>query len=318
MRRQQLHSNTPPRYRAAARISAAGLASVLAALAAMPASADELASDWVEGHNVRTRLIAGADRDGRALAALARVLPVPAHPAGKPRMVAGVEVAIGDGWKTYWRNPGDAGGVPPSFDWTGSSNLARATVLYPAPHRMIDKTGTTIGYKSDVVFPVLVEAANPAEPVVLKLVFAFGICREICVPGESDHAVAIPADADGVPEQIASALAAVPSRTPPAGAPLLRKADVTLDGAAPRVLLHAEFPGGRTGADAFVIGPDGEYVPVPVKKSEGAENTVTFEIDLTMGADVAALAGKPISVTLVSDHGHSEAEVVLTPGKQRD
>ena len=318
MRRSQPPCSGAAHRHGGARKAALGLACAAAALTATPAGAETIPSEWVEGHNGRTRRIAGTDRDGSALTALAARMPASAQAAGAPRIYAGVEVAIGDGWKTYWRNPGDAGGVPPTFDWTGSSNLARAAVLYPAPIRMVDKTGTTIGYKKDVVFPVLVEPVNPNEPVVLKLAFSFGICRDICVPGESEHEVRIPADDAGVPDAIPVALAEVPSPTPPPGAPVLRKADVTLDGAAPRVLLHAEYPAGRDGADAFVTGPVGEYVPMPVKKAEGEGNTVSFEIDLTMGADVAALAGKPITVTLVSDHGHSEVEVVLTPGAKRN
>lgn len=277
-------------------------------LGVLPATADELASDWVDGHNVRTRLLAGIDRSGAAAA-----LATGSRTAARPMIVAGVEIDIADTWKTYWRNPGDAGGVPPTFDWTGSTNLARATVLYPAPKRMTDKAGTTVGYKADVVFPVLIEAANPAEPVGLKVNFAFGICREICVPGESEHAVSIPADADAVPPQIAAALSHVPSPTPPAGSPHISKTEVVLDGSAPLVRLHAAFPSGRDGADAFVVGPAGEYVPMPVAKSAGDGDVVVFEIDLTMGADIAALRGKPITITLVSKHGQSENEVLLLP-----
>ena len=40
--------------------------------------------------------------------------------------------ALAEGWKTYWRMPGDAG-VPPLFDWAGSTNVATIKVLYPGP-----------------------------------------------------------------------------------------------------------------------------------------------------------------------------------------
>src|SRR5207247_8452494 len=61
-------------------------------------------------------------------------------------------IAIPGGWKTYWRSPGDAGGVPPEFDWQGSENLAAARVKYPAPHRLHDdKAGDAVGYKDGVI-----------------------------------------------------------------------------------------------------------------------------------------------------------------------
>src|SRR5204862_1429203 len=82
-----------------------------------------LASPWVELHNARARLLAGP----------------PAAKAAKSHL-AGVEITLGEGWKTYWRMPGDAG-VPPNFDWAGSTNVARLEVLYPAPSRLHEPGG---------------------------------------------------------------------------------------------------------------------------------------------------------------------------------
>ena len=133
------------------------------------------------------------------------------------------------GWKTYWRNPGDGGGVPPTFDWSGSENLGRATVLYPAPKRLSDKGGDTIGYKGAVIFPV-----------VLKLWTArsrsrFGsrsptACAAICIPAEAELALVVPVE--GAPRarsrRGARAGATAGAGTPPrrSGArPLGRRAD---------------------------------------------------------------------------------------------
>ena len=56
---------------------------------------------------------------------------------GTPALIAGVQLRMDSGWKTYWKNPGDSG-VPPSFDWAGSKNLKQAELLYPAPHSFAD------------------------------------------------------------------------------------------------------------------------------------------------------------------------------------
>src|SRR3981081_2121280 len=65
---------------------------------------------------------------------------------------AGVEIRLADGWKTYWRYPGDSG-VPPRFDFTRSRNVKSVTVRWPAPQRLTDESGTSIGYKHEGVFP---------------------------------------------------------------------------------------------------------------------------------------------------------------------
>src|SRR6476646_10335548 len=64
---------------------------------------------------------------------------------------AGVEIKLKDGWKTYWRYPGDSG-VPPVFDFSTSQNVKSVSVLYPAPSRFPDGAGgSSIGYKGDVI-----------------------------------------------------------------------------------------------------------------------------------------------------------------------
>src|SRR5262245_21163554 len=90
------------------------------------------------------------------------------HESGSPLLRAGVEIKMQPGWKTYWRYPGDSG-VPPVFGFTASDNVKSATVLWPAPVRFPDGSGTSIGYKSDVIFPVRIVPRDPGKPVTLRL-----------------------------------------------------------------------------------------------------------------------------------------------------
>lgn len=269
-----------------------------------PAFAEPVASDWVEGHNVRTRLIAGSK--------------------GVPGVVAGLEMELADGWKTYWRFPGDAGGVPPEFDWSGSTNVAQATVTYPAPMRMTDRAGNTIGYKKHVVFPVHVKPEHPDKPVTLKLQFIFGVCYDICVPSEGTYEITIPAGGGApLPPALTEAMRKVPlngaaSHRPggapaddPGTSPRLAKIEAALDGDSPKLTMHVAFPKGTAGADVFVEGPPGEFVPLPHNKGAAGDNTLVFEIDFTEGADVAALAGKELRATIVSETASSETTFIL-------
>ena len=106
-------------------------------------------------------------------------------------LLAGVQIRLEPGWKTYWRTPGDSG-VPPSFDWSGSKNLKEAQVLYPAPHRFADAGGTAIGYEDEVVFPVKITPERPGEPVELKLNVAYGLCKTLCIPNQASLSLELP------------------------------------------------------------------------------------------------------------------------------
>jgi len=260
---------------------------------AQTAGAASLASPWVELHAARVRLIGGP---GAAKAA--------------KTYLAGVEITLSDGWKTYWRMPGDSG-VPPVFSWAGSGNVAAVKVRYPAPMRLPEPTGDAIGYKRSVIFPIEVTPKDASKPVELKLGLEFGVCREICIPAEAKIALSLaPAGLNGTPvAPIAAALAAVPRPAAGrrAGDPEIERVAATLDGPAPRLQIEARFPGGDTGADLFVEAPDGLYVPMPQRVAgSSAGGTVRFEVGLARGGNAGDFKGKTLTLTLVSDAGATE------------
>ena len=111
--------------------------------------------------------------------------------------LAAVAIRLAPGWHTYWRVPGDAG-IPPSFDWSGSRNLA--AVAYEWPHPTVFDNGDmrTIGYAGTLILPVRLTAADPAAPLELVLAASFGVCADICVP---DAATATARLAPGAPDE---------------------------------------------------------------------------------------------------------------------
>jgi DsbC/DsbD-like thiol-disulfide interchange protein len=268
--------------------------SVLLLAGASPATiALALESPWLDGYKSRTRLSAGVTdaSDGS-------------------RLLAFVEIELPEGWKTYWRNPGDAGGLPPTFDWSKSSNLAAATVLYPAPKLMTDKAGNTIGYKDRVVFPVEIKAKNADEAIDLALTLQFGICKDICVPVEAELGLEIPPKAtDGAPTAGLEALARVPREDGErrSGDPILKRAVSKLDGDRPLLTLEASFGADTDDAVIFLEAPDGLYLPLPTKAKDNGGGLLTFEADLARDVDLAALRGKTITATLVGKGGASVA-----------
>ncbi len=228
--------------------------------------------------------------------------------------LAFVEIMLEPGWKTYWRTPGDAGGLPPAFDWSKSTNLAHAEVLYPAPRRFTDRSGHTIGYEGGLVLPVVLTPERVNEPIALALDFHYGICKDVCVPVDAALAVEVGADeADAAPSAGLSALEAVPrsqDRLRPLD-PEFVSASGILGAVSPKLTIEARFPGGPKGADVFLEAPDSLYLPLPVLKTTKADGTLVFEAELDADVNVSELEGKAVTVTMVSEAGASIATFLV-------
>jgi len=162
------------------------------------------ASAWGEDSRSAIRLIAGANKTDAA------------------NLRAGIEIKLQPGWKTYWRYPGDSG-LPPRFDFSGSENLARAKVLYPAPHLFTDEAGNSLGYKNGVIFPLQVSRKDPGKKVTLRLKLDYAVCEKLCIPaqgraeltfgiGDSAHDVVLTAAEAHVPKQVGAAEARLTAR----------------------------------------------------------------------------------------------------------
>lgn len=139
---------------------------LLACMRVAVAEAPAEASAWANGSHSAMRLLSGGAARGQV-------------------QLAGVEMRLLPGYKTYWRTPGDSG-VPPVFDWSRSQNLGSITVLWPAPERFSDGAGSSIGYHGEVVFPVHVTAADPKKPVKLVLRLDYAVCDQMCIPARGE------------------------------------------------------------------------------------------------------------------------------------
>lgn len=135
------------------------------ALAALTGTVAQAADESAWNEDVRSaiRLIAGSSK------------------TGDTTLRAGIEVKLRPGWKTYWRYPGDSG-VPPHFDFSGSENLKKADVLYPAPHLFTDETGQSLGYKDSVIFPVVLSPQQAGKPVRLRVKVDYAVCENCACP----------------------------------------------------------------------------------------------------------------------------------------
>lgn len=126
-----------------------------------------------------------------------------------------LRLTLSDGWKTYWRAPGDAG-IPPSFSWRGSRNIGAVSITWPTPEVFSTSGFRTIGYHDQLVLPIEIEPQRPGAPVRLKGRMELGICKDVCVPSELRFDHRLDADAGRNPA-IVAALASRPYSASEAG-----------------------------------------------------------------------------------------------------
>ena len=252
-------------------------------LCAAIAPARAASGDWVRSEHVSARLLAAVGGTGD-------LASVP----------AGIEVALEGDWKTYWRSPGDAG-LPPTLDWKGSTNLAAATLLYPAPQRVTVLGIQTFGYKHDVVFPLDLKVADKGKPLDLKLHLDILVCAEQCIPKSFDLALAIPAgpaspSADA--QRLARARAAVPGDARTSGLRILGAQEVSDKGkAALEVKAVADQPF-ETPDIIPEVRPDANLGTPRIILSDD-KRAATFDLPLTQPLPVGAkLTGRDVTLTL--------------------
>ena len=102
-------------------------------------------------------------------------------PPGAGTVSAGLHLKLAEGWKTYWKSPGEVG-IPPEIDWEGSTNIAEVRFLWPAPTRFRAFGIENYGYKKEVVFPLQVTLKEPGQPVDFRANVSLLVCSEVCVP----------------------------------------------------------------------------------------------------------------------------------------
>lgn len=107
------------------------------------------------------------------------VLDGGAGPDGTHR--AAIRFTLAEGWKTYWRAPGDAG-IPPEFSWRGSRNVSTTQIVWPTPE-VFDQNGMrSVGYVRELVLPVDIKPKTAGQPLRLKGKVELGVCKDVCIP----------------------------------------------------------------------------------------------------------------------------------------
>jgi len=229
---------------------------------AAPAFASSSAWHETEGGRVRLVTVGEPDEDGRLKALL--------------------DIRLDPGWKTYWREPGDAG-VPPTLELVGGGS---AELLYPAPDWHHDGTYDWAGYSSSVVLPVILNLPEPEHAGPLRATAFLGLCKTICIPLKADFVLDLYADPDNPSDSLA--LAGAEAQLPESASASFGVTNIQVDGDQTTFSIT-----GYSGADAelFLAGSDGFVFSRP--KPIVQDGKLSFKAKVT-----SYLKAKPKSATI--------------------
>ena len=178
-----------------------------------------------------------------------------------------LEFRLEEGWKTYWRTPGDAGLPPQIFVDPFISPDIEAALQFPLPKRFQLFGLDTFGYERRVIFPLSVTFPEPELGLRLAVTVDSLICSDICVPVSGPLELDLPPGAF-VPsiygQDIAMAAAQVPRERPQA---LQLQPDTHGDttGFYARVNVATDAPV----RDILLEGPSGTSFGIPEPSGDG-------------------------------------------------
>lgn len=250
----------------------------------VPVAAQSATTDWTVSEGGRMRLVALSQPRNGVITALLQIEPE-------------------DGWKTYWRNPGDAG-MAPELDFSRSTNLRFKSIAYPVPEIGKDEAGRFIGYHHPVSLVIEFDKPDEGAPAMIDLKALVGICETVCLPFMAEFR--LPLD-PSVPEgEEFSALLLAQSQLPEkpradfAIRSLMKSADgkflvahVTIPDEAPVEAAAAASRGVSLGKDpAITVEGRAARVSIPVKRIEqtGEPHQITLLVKAGRRAIESTLA----------------------------
>ena len=221
-------------------------------------------------------------------------------PMGDRSVLLAWEAKLEDGWKTYWRSPGEAG-LPVNI-FHGEKKLE---ILYPVPVRFELFGLETYGYSKQVAIPFQIEA----DAGVVSLSADFMVCKEICVPFKADYQLTLEAGDRGTivtDTKIKTWLARVP-----------RRFGESPDGLAIRSVYYAGKPGYQnlvveatsarplTKADLLAELDETTQFHAPIMRILPDGQSARFVLDIMSTQKGLDLAGKTVRLTMSDGRGNA-------------
>lgn len=241
----------------------------------MASAANASSSRWVESEGGAVRLVTTGEPDAQG------------------RLQGALQIDLQPGWKTYWRDPGEAG-IPPSLDASQGGNIASAELAFPPPSRIDDGYADTAGYAGPVALPVTFTMKEGAGGPIEAHIF-LGICKTICVPLQAELAVDPGARPDDprdalIVTQARAALPHAPSQDFTALSALLDDDVLTVEARLPEDAPEAQF---------FLASGNGYLFGLPENAGSNSE-TARFTVKVFEKPKPGSAASPTFHYTLVA------------------
>jgi DsbC/DsbD-like thiol-disulfide interchange protein len=211
---------------------------------------------------------------------------------------AGLRIMLLPDWKTYWRVPG-AAGIAPVIEVQGD-NLKSQHVLYPLPIRLKAGEDDVIGYKDEVIFPLLLEAREQTKPLSVKLKAFLGVCDLVCIPARFEAEATFKPVSGSTPED--AVLQKWISKLPQTATGHVAAASVAA-GSEETPTLSLTFA--KPVADVFIEGKATHYFHAPVFSGAQAK------VKISGAKSSAEIRGTTLRLTLATEQGGVEEMVTV-------
>ena len=253
-------------------------------------SASAAESEWIKTDFAKIRLISASETAGQSNS-----------------LTAALDIWLEEGWKTYWRTPGDAGLAPQIFINQPSTLGMTASFSYPVPKRFELFGIDTFGYGERVILPLSLSWEKQAGDLALSAMIETLICSDICVPVSGALTLTLPEGKTRpsiYAQEIARSLAQVPR---------MRDADFTLsriDGDIGD--LRLQFTQEIALQDIFIEGLDGASFGAPQ-----ALDKTSYLIPQT-GGKARLSTGDAVTVTIDAGTEFYESRLSISDGAISD
>ena len=215
---------------------------------------------------------------------------------GETRLL--LDVKLEDGWKTYWRSPGE-GGVAPSIAW--KDKMPAVDWYWPTPERFEVANITTQGYHDNVTFPMVVRGTTPAA---LNGVLTLSTCSNVCLLTDFPFSVTPSVQAPSFAHDYAQAMGQIPLAS--------GLTDALSAGArAGELVVEARRAGGWSAPGLYLDTVDDADFGMPQIRVEGEILRATVPVHDSWGEGAPNLRGKQLTLVLADNGVAQESRLTI-------
>ncbi|RXS43318.1 thiol:disulfide interchange protein [Idiomarina sp. 29L] len=225
-----------------------------------------------------------------------------------------LHVELDEGWKTYWRSPGE-GGIPPTFDASESSNIENIEWHWPVPSRYSIQGIDTVGYQGSLTFPLMIQLSPDTRQAHISGTLTMSSCTTVCVLTDYPIDLRINLDTLTVDSDRAFAFNQAMGKVPREYNSNAVKQAIWSD-ANQRVQLTIERDNGWQDPQLFMHSNDDALADAefssPDIQVEG--NTLTADIEVSHWLELPDLSDSELTATVSDENFAAEYKIQLTAG----